>query len=818
MQKVISKKEIKKSISNKNVLNEKTLRIKELKELSEGLQNLNEATWGERFKYLAAKYLPSYKVGDKILGGSKERARLQAEIQKLIDAEAEGFLKALNSDIGKNFPNNLEKEEFLNGVLKISAVYDSIIAATQRPNNPLTPDQANIYIDNLRKYVNFMMSAKLNRTIYSTMNESEDIHLGEATMADIQGGLSSKSVQRALGADRVARGGIEGEDEFESDVMKGLNSNRLVKYLLGGGATLLAFGWISQTDWLKDILEYLFNKETVVYKDVYEKFLNKLTFSVDSGDGFTQTVNDTLGLNLGPNTTTDQFLSLMKQKGFGSTAEAIVRNYGIGGLSPNPRFVGDAALALNQKGALLSNVFEGIMHGKGGTLMAVNPGPFIATQILGRFVKIAVIKTTTTGTAMALGLAAAGPYLVAAGIALITTGAIVKLMRIKGKSSSRAATLNSLLQSLRDISNPNAVVATGGGSQGGGVTTSVSTTTGGTTTTGGGTGGGVTTSGGTTSTGSTATPPKKTPLSNLSKVLRNLFSNVYNVRQTLITEKAEKRPNYIKSKGLTDIGIQLDKSDNSIFVGNMKRMMAVAKAINKFDTTKVDDDSLIRLIQNVKQNGLHAIMTDINDYIDNEKVSNPDSIKPFIIAYNEAVKSAEFANLKAEIDKNLDTVLESRKPTAKTIEQLTESIKNYFVALFKLFKKVNELTAKENSSNSATPTTKITPPSVLAASPSTKPSSEPVTNKPKLGGGKFTSNPNVSGDKFKSKFTEAEELEESKKKNKYSKKASEFIGKEISHLKKDKKFPQKKAVAAAINIAKEKGMKVGSKKPKAKSK
>lgn len=45
---------------------------------------------------------------------------------------------------------------------------------------------------------------------------------------------------------------------------------------------------------------------------------------------------------------------------------------------------------------------------------------------------------------------------------------------------------------------------------------------------------------------------------------------------------------------------------------------------------------------------------------------------------------------------------------------------------------------------------------------------------------------------------------------KYSKKASEFIGKEISHLKKDKGYSQDRAVAAAINIAKEKGFKVPS--------
>ena len=49
-------------------------------------------------------------------------------------------------------------------------------------------------------------------------------------------------------------------------------------------------------------------------------------------------------------------------------------------------------------------------------------------------------------------------------------------------------------------------------------------------------------------------------------------------------------------------------------------------------------------------------------------------------------------------------------------------------------------------------------------------------------------------------------------KQKYSTKASKFIGKEISHLEKKKGYPHERAVAAAINVAKDKGMKVGAKK------
>lgn len=46
---------------------------------------------------------------------------------------------------------------------------------------------------------------------------------------------------------------------------------------------------------------------------------------------------------------------------------------------------------------------------------------------------------------------------------------------------------------------------------------------------------------------------------------------------------------------------------------------------------------------------------------------------------------------------------------------------------------------------------------------------------------------------------------------KYSKKASDFIGKEISHLINDKGYSHERAVAAALNIAKDKGYKIPKK-------
>lgn len=55
------------------------------------------------------------------------------------------------------------------------------------------------------------------------------------------------------------------------------------------------------------------------------------------------------------------------------------------------------------------------------------------------------------------------------------------------------------------------------------------------------------------------------------------------------------------------------------------------------------------------------------------------------------------------------------------------------------------------------------------------------------------------------------ELDDLLSERKYSEKASNFIGKEISHLMKDKGYEHDRAVAAAINIAKDKGYKVPAK-------
>jgi hypothetical protein len=72
------------------------------------------------------------------------------------------------------------------------------------------------------------------------------------------------------------------------------------------------------------------------------------------------------------------------------------------------------------------------------------------------FAKIVVKQATKTlvkgaGTALAGKLIGLGPVLAGVGIGLLATGAAVKLVRMKGQKSSRAATLNALYQSMRGL-------------------------------------------------------------------------------------------------------------------------------------------------------------------------------------------------------------------------------------------------------------------------------------------------------------------------------------------------------------------------------
>ena len=681
MQKVISKKEIEKIVSNKKPLTEKSLKLKELQELKEGLQNLDEASFGEKLKYYAAKWLPSYKVGDKIFGSEKERQKMLNQIQAIIDSETQNgqdFINSLHNSLPikyPDFPNNLEKEDFLKGVLEISAVYDTIKKAVD--DGKIKVGAADIYIDNLRKYVNYVMSYQLNRTIYSTMNEnydeSEDIQLGEATMADINkdGGLSSDSVRRALGRDREARKGV-GNAEFDSEVMKGLKSNRLPLTLGIAGAVLTAAGFIGQAQWFIDYIKGLKEIDVWHTQDIIEK-----NIKIDPR-GLSYTLQNNIPSNQAINLNFNQPVGNLKEAinfyGNGDMKKGIeiISNF----IDPNQRAESIANLTKqladpsNRTIGDIFNTAEGT-YGRAGTLFSQYGG---AKSVLAKFfinrIKHTLIKQGA-GAAVGSALIAAAPYLAPIGITAMIAGAVVKAMRVKGQTSSRAATLNALLQSLRPLSVQKQVdgqppvdqgdsqppVDQGDGQppvdQGDGKQP--------------------------TDQGDgkkkERKPRKKSPTGtyNLSKVLRNLFIDVADIRsqqgKNLTTEANNLSKKYLKTKS------NLDKQTINTFVQNMKRMVAVTREINKINLGRLEQilvksnkvnskliSDVITDMSNIsgKRGPLHNVLSNIGMYFSDSSVKKyPDFMKNFIMDYSDALKSTDFKNLQAEIDKNKDTLFEA---------------------------------------------------------------------------------------------------------------------------------------------------------------
>lgn len=808
MQKVISKRDIEKEIKK----NEAEL--------------LNEGFW-EDFKYYTAKVTGRYKANGKFFGKAKVDAEAKAKIDAILNKAGNDVIRKLDDFIKQTnpeFPNNRKGDDFLATVLHIASIYDSIENATKlQPNERgfLPIDAANNIIADLREYVKKFLDVDL-KAVYTGLDEEEDIKLGEENQ--ILNELDADAARANLKSRRKSG------DDFASTRMDTLKSNKLPVVLASIGAGLGALGWVAQTDWLREILEYLFNKQDVSYESVWKQVTNRLNFNVESGDGFTQTVNKTLNLNLGPNTTTDQFINLMKEKGFGSSAEEIVKNYGIGGTSPNPRFIGDAAEALNQKGALLKDVFEGIMHGKAGTLMAVNPGPFLAKQIAWKLVKQAVVTTTTTGTALATGLAAAAPVLMGVGVALIGAGALVKLFRIKGQKQSRAATLNDLYQLLREIqptknndtvigllppakTEPDGQKRIGGSSQGqlgqGEPEPKVTISGGGKKERKmnldnigdetpfeeipaqgepesqkqiGGRPKSKELTGGTKprelGAGQPKTAPKK-PYTQLNNRLTNFFKNILDIRrdgQENLQEEFE---------AIRGIRTPENKAMMNNFITSVKKLRSLSMFISRLSKTNIKNQELNELIKKLVQNKVHLTIIDIANLLEKYR-DNSDMINQFVQIYMNNIKSKsnKFKNLQSILDSQSQQMNEAKGAKLKLnpqkfLKEFNDNFKIYLNNLYQLFEIVNKLRNGEQQ---------------------TKPTSKEQTT-----------------DDFQTRANMGSSLEEGKKKkNKYSKKASEFIGKEISHLKKDKGYPQDRAVAAAINVAKEKGMKVGDKKKKKK--
>jgi hypothetical protein len=798
---------MKKNVSIKNQLVEK-----------EEIIILNEGFW-EKSKYLLSK-LGRYKAGGRILGKGQVDAEARQQIADILKKAERGFVQSLDAWIKENnpkFPNNEKEEVFLQTIEQIAATYDSIVAATKLPNTDpgfLPVDVADRIISGLRAYVKKFLDVDLT-AIYSGMDEeynyNEDIDLSEDAASDRRQELQQKRQQQG------------GGEDFVSSRMNTLNSNTLPLVLAGLGTALGGLSWLTTTDFFKQ----LFTTKSSI-KEIINTLKETLNYNaIKPGEGLTQIMNRTQGLNLSPTSSPQEFLKGVAKIGGNDLKRGIDFLSTQGGIFENPaeakRVLMDIASNPNGHGTNLGQIFQGTWAGTGaqaGDLLVTKPGGILFNMIVSG-IKKTVIKTTITTGAGYLAAKGLGAFLGPLGIAAIAAGAAVKLFRMKGQKQSRAATLNLLFQTIRDITptkeNP---TVTDDLDIPPPDTTQPKQPEGGDEGQGGEKGKKV---------------KKKTPLppavQQVGSLLRQLFQNVYGFQQqgkkTKVVNPAPAnnanpantnfttsvRPineaNYMNKKGLQSMGVTFDPVTAKYFIENAKIMSKLIKAIDKIDSSKLDRETQI-VVNKLKAyksntNSVYYIFLNFNNYIDSQ-LQNPRTqkvIKIFLDTYIKSIKSAQFRSLKKELDKNLNIILEAEQ-NAKAIGAtsgtlgLEASFKAFYTTLFLLFRHLNKLAAKGD-------------PSAMAGGADS--------------GVKKTSNYNPTAsrqaaatpaapaqDDFQTRANMGSSLEESKKKNKYSKKASEFIGKEISHLKKDKGYPQDRAVAAAINVAKEKGMKVGAKK------
>ena len=392
------------------------------------LQQINEGVW-EKIKYDLSK-LGRYKADGKIFGKGKTDKAAVTQIKTIVDKKGNEVIKELDSSIKKTnpkFPNNEKSEDFLKTVLEISAVYDSIVASTNKEPDDKTylpVDIANSVIEDLAKYTKKYLDVDL-AAVYSTMDEEV---LSEDDSADVR-----KKLQGKVGDDAITR---------DSERMKTLKSNKLPLILAGVGGALGALGWLAQTDWMSNLIIEWFGKgvpgEDAVFKTI--------AGGAPDAEGFVHWAGEIQGTPIQT----------------GADVQSFVDKFGIENV--REMFQSNGGGTVEQQGQQLLKLIGGENAGKsvgelfnadtfgdmkmGRNIFGVSKASSFVAKIL---VKQAVKAVAGIGGGIAASVAGIGAVLLPLGIGLVATGALVKAMRMKGQKQSRGKTLNDLFQSLQPL-------------------------------------------------------------------------------------------------------------------------------------------------------------------------------------------------------------------------------------------------------------------------------------------------------------------------------------------------------------------------------
>lgn len=398
-------------------------------------KQLNEDAW-EKIKYGLSK-LGRYKAGGKIMKKKKVDKAATAQINAIIDKKGNEMIKALDANIKQNnpkFPNNEKGEEYLKTIMEISAVYDSLVASVEKKGNQkgfLPVDIANGIIEDLATYVKKYLDVDLS-AVYSTMDEGVNEIFGSSDKPDAAADVRTQ-LQGKTGDDAVAR---------DSERMKTLKSNKLPMVLAGVGTALGALGWLAQTQWMADLITNIFGSGVPAEDAVFQT----ISGGAPDAEGFVHWASEIQGT---PIQTGADVQGFVDKFGIDNVQQMFASNGG-GSVEEQGRMLqqligGDGAS--KSVGELFNADTFGDMKGGRNLFGISKAGSFVARVV----VKQAVKAVAGAGAGIAASVAGIGAVLVPIGIGLVATGALVKLMRMKGQKQSRAKTLNDLFQSLQPL-------------------------------------------------------------------------------------------------------------------------------------------------------------------------------------------------------------------------------------------------------------------------------------------------------------------------------------------------------------------------------
>lgn len=613
-------------------------------------QLIEEGAW-ENIKYALSK-LGRYKAGGKIFGKSQTDAKSLAQITNLLDKKGNEVIKNLDIAIKQKnveFPNNKSQEDFLNTILDIATIYDSIVAATKltpEDEGYLPVDAANTIINDLREYTQKYLDVDLTAA-FSIFNEGDELNEVDTDLDTIKSKVGSKFAD--------TKASIESGDlkSYDTERMKTLKSWRLPLVLMGAGASFGALSWL---------IHYLFSPKeiTTLTPEIIQDKVETALGNVNPGEGMTQILNRTLGTDLNPNSNPKEVVNALAKLGGGDAkkgVEIITQN---GGIFKDSNAARQTLTAIinnpTEHGNTLKQVFSGTWAGTGriaGDTLVTLPGNTLSGMVIKSITRWVSRKTIIGGVKATV----AAPILKVLGISLITGGVVAALARYKGRKTSRAQVLNDLVQYIRPVessqSNQSVINIGSGSSRVKGSSNNeqlynnlkkyfqdifnykiqTNTSTYGT----GGTSNKQKQYSGSSNVTSKITQPNDIDdIIKLMEVDLNFFNELKEVNDSLmrsINNKADAVDT--DNKGLNDIG--LSSNQLKLFKTHITRLTQLVKMFKGFNTT---DKNLQKLIDQLRANPIFQNGIDVNTLLS----SDSKSLKIFVSDFNKAVYATQFKN------------------------------------------------------------------------------------------------------------------------------------------------------------------------------